>query len=112
MLTGQPSAVTAATRGLVRARQALIGVRVTQPFPADPLQRAVLFEFGLRDADPGEELLVAEATAIAMFSMEMPRWTTSTPAIGLTSSVSTGASFMNASQPPVVRSSSAVRMLP
>ena len=54
----------------------------------------------------------ASATAIAMFSAEMPRCTTSTSGIGLTSSVSTGASFMNASQPPVVRSASAVRMLP
>jgi len=92
--------------------QRLVGVRITQPFPSYPLQRSCLFQPCLGGGYAVEEPAVGGGAAMAMFSTEMPRCTTSTPAIGLTSSVSTGASFKKASHAPVVRSVNAVRMVP
>jgi hypothetical protein len=38
----------------VRAPSVLVGERIAQPLATDPLQRAVVFQLGLRDGDAAE----------------------------------------------------------
>ena len=41
--------------------QELVDIRITQPFPPDSLQCAVVLQLSLRDGDPGEQRPIFEA---------------------------------------------------
>ena len=77
-----------------------------------PNPRQGVLELGLRDGDAAEQGLVVERNGDGDVLDRDAALDDFDPGIGLTSSVRTGASFMKASQPPVVRSVSAVRIEP
>ena len=113
MLNFQPSGVVFVTRGDWSVHsQALVGVWIAQPFPSYSLQRSVLFQLGLSGRDAAEQSMVGERNGDGDVLDRDAALDDFDPGIGLTSSVRTGASFMKASQPPVVRSVSAVRIEP